>query len=539
VARGQRVTAVGTAPRADRAVAWAATTDHKRVGLLTMGAAFAVFLLAGLFAMVVRVELAEPGMQVLSHQGYNEAFTLHGAAMIYLFLTPFALATGVYLVPLQVGSTRIAAPRLALLGFWLLLAAIPLSYVGVVTQQGGGRAGWTAFYPLSDAHFAPGLGMDLWIVGTILATLSSLIHGWCVLWTALRLRAPGMTMLRLPIFTWTQIVTCLMVITAFPVFMTAFALLLLDRHGVGVFARDGGPVAYQHLFWFYAHPVVYVMFFPFVGAVAEVAATFGRRKFFAYRGSVLSLLVFAALSMSVWAHHMFTTARVPNEYFSLTSTLISVPAGAEYFAIVGTLVTGALVFSTPLLFALGFVLLFLIGGLTGVVVASPPLDYHVHDTYFVVAHFHYTLFAGSAFGLFAGIYYWFPKASGVLLREGLGKVHFALFFVGTNLTYFPMFLLGYDGMRRRVADYPESAGYTGLNQLATAGAFVLLLGVAVFLGNVWVSLRRRVPAGDDPWGGQTLEWATSSPPPRRNFDRLPEIRSYAPLYDLREGQRAR
>jgi cytochrome c oxidase subunit 1 len=517
---------------------WLASTDHKRVGVLTMGASFGIFLLAGLFALLIRAELAAPGLQLLSHDGYNQAFTLHGAAMIYLFLTPFALATGVYLVPLQVGATQIAAPRLALLGFWLLVAAVPLSYLGLVTQQGGARAGWTAFYPLSDSHFSPGIGTDLWLVGTILATLSTLAHAWCVLWTALRRRAPGMTMLRLPVFTWSQVVTCLMVIASFPVFVLAFALLLLDRHGVGVFSGHGGPVAYQHLFWFYAHPVVYVMFFPFVGAVAEVAATFARRRFFAYSGTVVSLLVFAALSMSVWAHHMFTTGRVQNEYFSLTSTIISVPAGAEYFAIVGTLVTGALVFSTPLLFALGFVLLFVIGGLTGVAVASPPLDYDLHDTYFIVAHFHYTLFAGSAFGLFAGLYYWFPKVTGVLLRERLGRLHFALFFVGTNLTFFPMFLLGYDGMRRRVADYPSEAGYTGLNVLATLGAYTVALGMLVFLANLVVSLRSRRPAGDDPWLGQTLEWATSSPPPRFNFDRLPEIRSYAPLLDLREAGRA-
>jgi cytochrome c oxidase subunit 1 len=314
-------------------------------------------------------------------------------------------------------------------------------------------------------------------------------------------------------------------------------LLLADRNLGPVFDTPGGPATYQNLFWFYGHPVVYVMFFPFLGVVADIVATFSRRRLFGYPLLIISLFAFTGLSMSVWAHHMFATGQVNNQYFSLTSTALAIPAGVEYFDVIATMIGGAILLRTPMLFALGFLALFLIGGLTGIVVGSPPIDYHVHDSYFVVAHFHYTLFGGSLMGAFAAAYYWFPKVTGAMLREWLGKVQFGLLFVGVNLTFFPMFLLGYDGMPRRVADYSPSAGFTGDNRLATIGAFVIALGIAVFIANLVVSLRSRRPAGDDPWEGQTLEWATSSPPPRLNFNGLPPIRSYAPLLDERERAR--
>jgi cytochrome c oxidase subunit 1 len=339
-------------------------------------------------------------------------------------------------------------------------------------------------------------------------------------------------MLRVPAFTWSMVVTCLMVSFAFPVVIAAMVLLELDRQGVGIFEGVGGAIAYQQLFWFYGHPVVYVMFFPFVGVSLEVIAVFARRRLFGYKPMVVALLLFSALSMSVWAHHMFTTGRIANEYFSLTSTALLVPAGIEYFDAAATLVGGSLLLRTPMLFAIFFFVQFLIGGVTGIFVASPPLDYHVNDTYFVVGHFHYTLFAGSVFGLFAGVYYWFPKWTGALLREGLGKVHFWLLVIGTNVTFFPMFLYGREGMPRRVADYPANAGWGTLNLVSTVGAFVIAAGVLVFLVNVWVSLRSRVEAGPDPWDGHTLEWATSSPPPRHNFDGpLPPIRTFDPLWE--------
>jgi cytochrome c oxidase subunit 1 len=343
-------------------------------------------------------------------------------------------------------------------------------------------------------------------------------------------------MLRLPVFTWSMVATCLLVIASFPALIVALSLLFVDRHFSGVYEGASGPVLYQHLFWFYGHPVVYVIFFPFIGAVAEVVAVFSRRRFFGYHALVLSLLVFAALSMSVWAHHMFATGRVTNQYFSLTSTILLVPAGVEYFDLIGTMIGGSILLSSAMLFAVGFILLFLIGGLTGIIVASPPLDYHVHDTAFVVGHFHYTIFAGSLFGFFAAVYYWYPKVTGRLLREGLGKAHFALYFVGANLTFFPMLVSGFEGMPRRVADYENIHDLSLMNMLSTVGAFTIALGTLVFLWNLWISSRRPVRAGDDPWEGHTLEWWTTSPPPPHNFDSLPPVHSYSPLYDRRLGE---
>ena len=532
------MTAVATERPAPRGVlTWAAGTDHKRVALLTGATALGFMLAAGVLALLIRVELAAPGRQVLGLEGYNEAFTQHGSAMVYLVMTPLALALGVYFVPLQVGAAEIAAPRAALLGYWLFAVGGLAIFAGFLTKNGAADFGWTAFMPLSDSVNSPGTGGDLWVLGTALAVAGMTLQGGCTLATLLRLRAPGMTMLRLPVFCWSMVATTLMVLTSFPVLIVAMALLEADRQGAGIFTSSGGPIAYQHLFWFYGHPAVYVMFFPFVGAVGEVVATFSRRRFFGYHALVLSLLAFAALSMSVWAHHMFTTDQVTNQYFSLTSTAIAVPAGVEYFDIVGTMIGGAILLRTPMLFAIGFLLLFLLGGLSGILVASPPLDYHLHDSFFVVGHFHYTLFAGSLFAFFAAVYYWFPKVTGAFLREGLGRVHFVLLFVGTNVAFFPMFLLGEKGMPRRIGDYRSEDGFTTLNAISTVGAFLVALGIAVFLWNLVVSFRRRDPAPADPWGGQTLEWATTSPPPRHNFgEALPAIRSFAPLLDLRVGR---
>jgi cytochrome c oxidase subunit 1 len=519
-------------------VGWAASTDHKRIGLLQAGTSLLLLLVSGALALVMRVELAAPGLQVLSEDAYNQMFSMHGSAMIYLVATPLALALGIYLVPLQIGAAGLLGARVALLGYWLFAVGALVMYAGFATVHGAGRAGWTAFPPLSGSVFSPGTGMDLWIAGVVFSTLGMTLQAVVVMVTILRARAPGLTLLRLPIFSWAMLGTCFLVVTSFPLLLAAMLLLWAQRHtGLDVFDPAGGPQAYQQLFWWYGHPAVYVIFFPFLGAVAESVATFSRRRLFGYPGMVISLMLFTALSMSVWAHHMFTTGAVTNEYFALNSTILAIPAGLEYLALVGTLVGGALVLSTALLFSVGFLALFLIGGLSGIFTASPPLDYHVHDTYFVVAHFHYTIFAGSLFGLFAGIFYWFPKATGLLLREGLGKLQFALFFVGVNLTFFPMFVLGWEGMPRRVADYGADAGFTTMNQLATAGAGVIVLGFLAFLWNVVTSVRRPRRAGNDPWGGQTLEWYTTSPPPRHNFDALPPVRSHAPLLDLRERER--
>ena len=409
---------------------------------------------------------------------------------------------------------------------------------GWLTEQGPGRSGWFAYTPLSNGTNTPGVGQDLWVIGVILAAGGTVLMAGCVLATIARRRAPGMALLRMPVFTWTALVSVLMVVAAFPVLILAMALLYIDRHGGHIYTGYSGAIDYQDLFWFFGHPVVYVMFFPYLGAAAEAIATSSHKRWFGYVAFVASVMAFAALSMAVWSHHMFTTGGVTNQYFAFTSTLLAVPAGIEYFDMIGTLIGGSLVFRTSMLFGLAFFLQFLIGGLSGIFIASPVLDYHAEDSYVIVAHFHYTLFAGSVFGFFAGVYHWFPKLTGALLRERLGKLQLVLLVIGTNTTFFPMFFLGQDGMVRRISRYPTHPGWGTTNLIESIGAGIIALGILVFLVNVVVSLRVREPAGADPWQGHTLEWATSSPPPPLNFTApLPPIRSYAPLLDLRHARR--
>jgi cytochrome c oxidase subunit I len=522
------------AVRAGALLGLVVATYHKRIAVRAALTAAAFFAAGGAMALLMRAELAQPGLQVVSTDTYNALFTMHGSTMIYLFVTPFALALGLYLVPLQVGAAGLAGPRWAHAGWWLYALGGVVMYAGFLTRGGAARATWSGFDPLSNTVHTPGNGMDLWIAGVVLATAGELIWGACLLATLLRRRAPGMTLLRIPVFSWTMLVTSLMVLFAFPALVVAMALLWVERQWGGVFSSPGGPVAYQHLFWFYGHPVVYVMFFPFVGAVAEAVAVFSRRRFFGYHAMVGSLLLFTSLSMSVWAHHMFTVDGVTVKYFSLTSIALVVPAGVEYFDMIATMWGGAIRLTTAMLFAVGFLVQFLVGGLTGIWVGSSVLDYHANNSYFVVAHFHYTLFGGSFFGLMCAVYLWWPKVTGTLLREGLGRVHFALSVLGANLTFFPMFFLGQDGMTRRVADYPRAEGWGTLNLLESAGAGLIALSVVVFLLNVLVSLLAPRPAGDDPWEGHTLEWATTSPPPPHNFAALPAVRSPNPLLDARE-----
>ena len=511
-----------------------ASTDHKGLALRTGVTAFVWFLAGGVLALFMRAELAEPGLQLTSSNTYNELFTMHGSTMVYLFVTPLALALGLYLVPLQVGAADLDGTRWALAAYWLALIGGLAMWLGFLVQGGAATATWVAFDPLSDAVNSPGKALDLWIFGVALIVLAETLWAGSVLATLLRRRAPGMTLLRMPVFCWAMLVTSLLVVFSFPVLVVAMVLLWVDRQWGGVFVGGEGAVVYQHLFWFYGHPAVYVMFFPFLGAVAEVVAVFSSRKFFGYHGMVIGLLVFASLSMSVWGHHMFAIQGVTVRYFSLTSTLLIIPAGLEYFALVGTLHGGRLRLTTAMLFALAFMAQFLIGGVSGIWTASSVLDYHANNSYVVVAHFHYTLLAGSVFGFFAGLYYWWPKVTGHFLREGLGKLHLALFAIGTNLTFVPQFVLGQKGMARRIADYPRGLGWEVWNRWSTVGSALIALSVVVFLVNVAVSRAARRPAGDDPWEGHTLEWATSSPPPRWNFTGLPPVRSFAPLFDLRE-----
>jgi cytochrome c oxidase subunit I len=527
---------VVAAPRPAGGALGVVSTDHKVLARHIAIAAFAFFAAGGILALLMRSELAEPGLQIVGKDTYNQLFTVHGSTMIYLFVTPIALALGLYFVPLHVGASNIAAPRAALAGFWLFISGGAMMYAGFLTDQGAGKAGWFSYPPLSSSPWTIGSGMDLWILAVICALVAEILWGACILATIVRRRAPGMALLHMSVFTWSELVSALMVVFAFPAAVLAMALLFADRHGGAIFGSVGSQITYQHLFWFYGHPVVYVMFFPFTAIALEVIAVFSGRPMFGYKAFVLSILAFAAMSMAVWGHHMFATGHVENKYFSMTSTALLIPAGIEYFDAGATLLGGVLRMRVAMLFAIAFFVQFLVGGLSGIFVAAPPLDYHVTDSYVVVGHFHYTLFAGSVFGLFAGVYYWFPKVTGALLREGMGKVHFWLMALGTNLTFLPMLWLGERGMSRRVADYPRFDGWQTANTIETVGAYLIALSLVVFALNVVVSLRRRREAGDDPWQAHTLEWATTSPPPRHNFDALPPVRSHAPLHDLREAE---
>lgn len=515
---------------------WLLSTDHKRIGLLTIGTALVLFFFNGAIALTMRAQLAQPSLSILKPDEYLRFMTMHGTGMIAVTITPLALGLGVYLIPLQVGAPRIAAPRATLLGYWLYVAGA-IALIWGFLAPGGADDGWWGYTPLSNSAYSPGFGESLWTAGMFLAASGMIIQGTTTAWTILRMRAPGVTMMRISVFAWSQLVTCLMVAAAFPALLASMVIVALDRLDPALFSTNAWTIGYENLFWFYGHPVVYVMFFPFVGCVAEALATFSGRRFFGYRGTALSLLAFAAGSMAVWGHHLFASGQVVNDYFSLTSIMLTIPAGVEYFGFLGTLFGGKLRYTTSMLFALAFIPQFLIGGLTGILVANPAIDYHVNNSYFVLGHFHYTLFAGSVFGLFAGIYLWFPKATGIMLDEKLGRLHFAGMVIGANTTFVPFFILGYDGMPRWMATYPAGAGFTTLSLISSIGAGVIGLSMLVFVWNVYTSARAKIPAPPDPWGGHTLEWATSSPPPRFNFDLahpVPKVRDYAPLLDARE-----
>ncbi len=512
------------------------TTDHKVIGLAYVVTALGFFLLGGALATVVRAELYSPGTQIVEPGAYNQVFTMHGSVMIYLFIVPMAFGLANYLVPLQIGAREMAFPRLNALGYWLFLFGGLTMIAGFATADGPPAFGWTAYAPLSEAIRSPAIGNDLWLLSIVLTGTGTITAAVNVIATTLAMRAPGMSMFRMPIFTWNMMVTSVLVLIAFPVLTSAAVMMLADRNlGAQVFQVDGGgqPILWQHLFWFFGHPEVYIAALPFFGIVTEVLAVFSSRPVFGYRGLVLATLTIASLSVGVWAHHMFTTGAVQVDYFSALSLLIAVPTGVKFFNWIGTMWGGRLTFPTPMLFCLGFLTLFLLGGLTGVLLALPALDVQLHDSYFVVAHFHYVMFGGSAFAMYAGIYYWFPKAFGRMLHEGWGRLHFAMTFVGFNTTFLVQHVLGAEGMPRRVADYLPSDGWTTLNRISTVGAFIMAASVFPLAWNVYRTLRRGEPAGDDPWGGQTLEWATTSPPPPHNFDSLPPIRSNRPVWDLR------
>ncbi|WP_410051093.1 cytochrome c oxidase subunit I [Acidiferrimicrobium sp. IK] len=521
-------------PRPRGWVKFITSTDHKQIGLNYMVTAFIGFMTAGLMAEGMRTQLIAPNNHFVSLDVYNQLLTMHGTIMLFVFLGPFAFGLANYIVPLQIGAPDMAFPRFNNLSYWLYLGGFLVLTGGFLTNNGAANFGWFGYSPLTDAVHAPGPGADMWIVGIALTGFSGIFTAVNVITTIFCLRAPGMVMFRMPIFSWNQLVTMFLVLLAFPVLTSAMALLWADRHlNTHFYDPSGGgqPILWQHLFWFFGHPEVYILALPYFGVVTEVIATMSKKPVFGYKGMIGATLSIGGLSMGVWAHHMYTTGAVLLPFFAALSLLIAVPTGIKFFNWIGTMWKGTITLNSAMLFTVGFLAMFLFGGLTGVVLAQPPLDFQLHNTYFVVAHFHYVMFGGSVFAVFASIYYWFPKYTGRMLDERLGKLSFVLLFIGFNLTFFPQHDLGLRGMSRRIATYDSNLGFNFLNALSTTGAYITGIGVIPTLINVFKSLRTGAVAGDNPWDGQTLEWATSSPPPDHNFESLPPIRSERPLWD--------
>ncbi|WP_394435223.1 aa3-type cytochrome oxidase subunit I [Streptomyces sp. SGAir0957] len=517
-------------------VDWLTTTDHKKIGHLYLVTSFAFFLVGGLMALVMRAELARPGLQIVSAEEYNQLFTMHGTIMLLLFATPTFAGFANEIMPLQIGSPDVAFPRLNMLSYWLFLFGGLIVLASLVVPGGAADFGWFAYAPLNSLTRSPGIGADMWIMGLALAGFGTILGSVNFLTTIIGMRAPGMTMFRMPIFTWNTLFTSILVLLAFPVLAAALLCLEADRRfGSVVFeAQYGGALLWQHLFWFFGHPEVYIIALPFFGIVSEILPVFSRKPIWGYTMLVGATMAITGLSVVVWAHHMFTTGGVLLPFFSFMTFLIAVPTGVKFFNWIGTMLKGSLSFETPMLWSCGFLVTFLFGGLTGVILASPPMDFHVSDTYFVVAHFHYVVFGTVAFATFAGFYFWWPKLTGKMLDERLGKIHFWTLFVGFHTTFLVQHWLGAEGMPRRYADYLAADGFTALNTLSSIGAFLVGLSTLPFLYNIWKTAKYGVRVEvDDPWGyGRSLEWATSCPPPRHNFTTLPRIRSESPAFDL-------
>ncbi len=517
-------------------VKWLTSTDHKIIGQLYLITSFAYFLLAGLMALIIRAELAEPGMQLVSNAQYNQLFTMHGTIMLFLFATPLFVGFGNVIMPLQIGAPDVAFPRLNMFSYWLFFFGGITAAAGFLTPSGAADFGWFAYAPLHNEVFTPSAGADLWLLGLAMGGLGTILGAVNFLTTIFTMRAPGMTMFRMPIFTWTVLSTSVLVLMVFPVLAAALLVVEMDRKfGTVVFASEnGGAILWQHLFWFFGHPEVYILALPFFGITSEILPVFSRKPIFGYKGLVFATLAIAGLSMAVWAHHMYVTGAVLLPFFAFMTMLIAVPTGVKFFNWVGTMWGGSITFETPMLFTLGFLITFLFGGLTGIMLASPPLDFQLSDSYFVVAHFHYTVFGTVVFIMFAGFYFWWPKMTGKMLDERLGKWHFWLLFWGFQITFLVQHWLGTQGMPRRYADYLPDEGFTLLNQISSLGALILSVSTLFFLYNVYKTWRFAPNVTvDDPWGwGASLEWATSCPPPRHNFVSLPPIRSERPAFDL-------
>ncbi len=511
------------------------STDHKRIGYLYLATSFFWFLVGGLLALVIRAELTRPGMQFLSNEQYNQAFTMHGTIMLLLFSTSLFIGFANVLLPLQIGAADVAFPRLNMLSYWLYFFGSIQTVAGFLTPGGAASFGWTAYAPLSSTDYSPGIGADLWIMGLTISGLGTILGAVNLITTIFTMRAPGMTMFRMSIFSWNVLLTSILVLLAFPALAAALLALESDRlFGSNIFdPANGGAMLWQHLFWFFGHPEVYILALPFFGIATEILPVFSRKPIFGYKGLIAATIAIAALSVAVWAHHMFATGQVLLPFFSFMTFLIGVPTGVKFFNWIGTMWRGQVSFESPMLFTMGFLVTFLFGGITGIILASPPLNFAVSASYFVVAHFHYVLFGTVVFTMFAGFYFWWPKFTGRMLNERLAKIHFWTLFVGFHLTFLVQHWLGIKGFPRRYADYLSTDGFTEMNMISTVGSALLALSMIPFFINVWITRKSPMVNTDDPWGyGSSLEWATSCPPPRHNFHTMPRIRSERPAFDL-------
>ncbi|MBH0054305.1 cytochrome c oxidase subunit I [Salinibacterium sp. NG253] len=518
-------------------VNWITSTDHKTIGYMYLITSFFYFLLGGVMALVIRAQLFEPGLSIVATgEQYNQLFTMHGTIMLLMFATPLFAGFANVLMPLQIGAPDVAFPRLNAFAYWLYSFGSLIAVAGFLTPQGAASFGWFAYAPLSSTTFSPGIGGNLWVFGLAMSGFGTILGAVNFITTIITMRAPGMTMFRMPIFTWNTLVTSLLILMAFPVLAAAMFGLGADRvFDAHIYdPANGGVLLWQHLFWFFGHPEVYIIALPFFGIVSEVFPVFSRKPIFGYTTLVYATISIAALSVTVWAHHMYVTGSVLLPFFSLMTMLIAVPTGVKIFNWVGTMWRGSITFETPMLWAIGFLVTFTFGGLTGVILASPPLDFHVSDTYFVVAHFHYVVFGTVVFAMFSGFYFWWPKWTGKMLNERLGKIHFWLLFVGFHMTFLIQHWAGVVALPRRYRTYLAEDGVTWMNQVSTIGAFILAVSMIPFLFNVYMTTRKAPKVTvNDPWGyGRSLEWATSCPPPRHNFTSIPRIRSESPAFDL-------